>query len=321
MTSHGKVAVLLSSYNGARYIECQIASILRQSLGNDIHLFVRDDGSTDNTVEIVRAIADGDKRVTLLPEANVGATASFMRLLSYAKQELQEFQYFSFSDQDDCWDSDKLEIAVGRLDAEAFSGPLLYGAASHHVDSELRPLEPRAKRKVKPITSFNAMIQCIVPGHTYVFNRALLDALPDGFELDSIYGHDVFLLNVALGCGKFVYDPFPHAEYRLHAQNAMGVEKNVFKWFWSRFNRARHGDSHRYARQIRYLYQLYANKMPVPVRREVERFMNAQDHVLSRLGYALTTRFYRQKPLESLAFRLLYLCGGYTLQGIKETRP
>lgn len=314
MTSHGKVAVLLSSYNGARYIECQIASILQQSIGNDIQLFVRDDGSTDNTVEIVRAIADRDKRITLLPEANVGVTASFMRLLSYAKRQLREFRYFSFSDQDDCWDPDKLEIAVGRLEAEAFSGPLLYGAASHHVDSELRPLEPRTRRKVKPIMSFNALIQCIVPGHTYVFNRELLGMLPDEFDLDSIYGHDVFLLNTALVCGKFVYDPVPHAGYRLHAQNAMGVEKNVFKWFWSRLNRARHGDSHRYARQIRYLHRLYADKMPPPVRREMERFMESQDNVLSRLGYALTTRLYRQKPLESLAFRFLYLWGGYTLK-------
>lgn len=311
MTSHGKVAVLLSSYNGERYLECQISSILRQSLGNDIHLFVRDDGSTDKTVEIVRAIADKDDRVTLLQEANVGATASFMRLLSYAKRELREFGYYSFADQDDCWDSDKLEVAVARLEAEAFSGPLLYGAASHHVDSELRPLEPRAPRKVKPITPFNALIQCIVPGHTYVFNRALLDALPDEFELDSIYGHDVFLLNVALICGKLVYDPFPHAEYRLHAHNAMGVEKNMLKWFFSRLNRTRKGDSHRYGRQIRYLYNLYRDRMSPDVEREIRRFLACQSSCLQRMNYAVTTKLYRQKFLETLAFRALYLLGGY----------
>lgn len=312
MTSHGKVAVLLSSYNGGRHIECQIASILQQSLGNDIRLFVRDDGSTDNTVEIVRAIADRDKRVTLLPESNVGATASFMSLLSFAKRQLRGFRFFSFSDQDDCWDSDKLEIAVGRLEAEAFSGPLLYGAASHHVDAELRPLEPRAKRKVKPITSFNALIQCIVPGHTYVFNRALLDALPDEFKLDSIYGHDVFLLNVALICGKLVYDPFPHAEYRLHAQNAMGVETNMLKWFFSRLKRTRNGDSHRYGRQIRYLYNLYRDRMSSEVEREIRRFLDCQSSCLQRMNYAITTKLYRQKFLESLAFRALYLFGGYS---------
>ena len=311
MTSPGKVAVLLSSYNGARYIECQLASILRQSLGNDLHLFVRDDGSTDNTVEIVRAIADKDKRVSLLPEANVGATASFMRLLSYAKRELREFRYFSFADQDDCWDSDKLEIAVGRLEAEAFSGPLLYGAASHHVDSELRPLAPRAKRKVKPITPFNTLIQCIVPGHTHVFNRALLDVLPDEFDLDSIYGHDVFLLNVALVCGKFVYDPFPHAEYRLHAQNAMGVEKNMLKWFLSRCKRARDGDSHQYGRQIRYLYNLYRERMSPDIEREIRRFLDCQSACAKRIKYALTTKLYRQRFFETLAFRALYLFGGY----------
>ena len=303
----------MSAYNGAKYIRCQIDSILNQTVGPNLHLFIRDDGSTDDTEAIIASTGEVGRRITILKGSNVGAKNSFLKLLEFAKTLPGTYGYFSFSVQDDVWDPDKLEVAVKQLQSLPNQEPALYGAASFHVDSDLRPLQKREKRKVKPITLYNTLIQCIVPGHTYVFNRQLLDVLEVPLPVDRIYYHDSFLLSVALICGQLVYDPWPHASYRQHGANQMGVEKNRLKWISTRWRRVVNGDSRQYATQLAYLYSAYGRKMPPAVRKEAERFFSSQRNWLKRLGYVLTTKLHRQKAFETLAFKLLYLWGGYNL--------
>jgi rhamnosyltransferase len=309
-----RIAVLLSSYNGEAFISSQIESILRQTCGDAIRLFIRDDGSTDHTREKIAALDKGDGKITLFEGENVGAKNSFFELLAFAKRLPEEFEFFAFSDQDDQWDLDKIEIALSSLCEQRTKGePVLYASTSCMVDANLKPIQKRAPRRLKPLTPFNALVQCAVPGHTYVFNRRLLDAIPEDVNVSEIYYHDTFVLNVALLCGTVIYDPWPHANYRQHSLNQMGVEKNFFRWLATRFKRVQKGDSRQYARQFRYLYELYANQMSPDVRHEMERFLNSQTHVWTRIGYALSTRLYRQKFLETLAFKALYVLGGYNL--------
>lgn len=308
-----QIAVLMSAYNGAKYIRCQIDSILNQTLGKNLHLFIRDDGSTDNTEAVIAATGEVGRRITLLKGSNVGAKNSFLKLLEFAKTLPRCYEYFAFSDQDDQWDSDKLEVAVRQLQSLPDQAPALYGAASFHVDADLRPLQKREKRKVKPLTLYNTLIQCIVPGHTHVFNRRLLDVLEDRLPMNRIYYHDSFLLSVALICGHLVYDPWPHASYRQHDSNQLGVENNRVKWISSRWRRVANGDSRKFAEQLAYLYSAYGREMSSDIRQEVERFFAAQQNWRKRLSYVLSTKLYRQKIFETVAFKLLYLFGGYNL--------
>ena len=94
-----QVAVLMSTYNGEKYIRDQIDSILSQIKVN-VTLFIRDDGSTDSTVKIITQYTEKYSNIKFWVGENIGVGNSFMQLL-YSLTD--EFDYYAFSDQDDIW--------------------------------------------------------------------------------------------------------------------------------------------------------------------------------------------------------------------------
>ena len=100
-----KIAVLLSTFNGEKYLKEQIESILSQS-HKDLILYIRDDGSSDNTKIILDNYASKDRRITIDYGRNIGYTRSFFEML-----KVVEADAYAFCDQDDLWMSDKLERA------------------------------------------------------------------------------------------------------------------------------------------------------------------------------------------------------------------
>ena len=108
-----KVMVLLSSYNGEKYIREQLDSILTQQ-GVEVTLLVRDDGSRDATPRILREYAERCKNVIVLPEENVGCVSSFRKLLTEAYNYIDRVDYFAFADQDDVWLPEKLKSGADR---------------------------------------------------------------------------------------------------------------------------------------------------------------------------------------------------------------
>ena len=189
--------------------------------------------------------------------------------------------------------------------------PRLYGSASLHVDENLVPLEDNIIRKVKPLTLYNTIIQTIVPGHTYLFNRALLDMIPDDITENDIYFYDGFVLNAAVMTGSLVYDGRRHANYRQHSGNIMGNQKNIFRWVRLRLKRLKKGDSKKYAKQIEYLYEIYGDYLPDDKRIELYKFLASRKSFLTRLIYIRKTKLYRQTRSQTFMFKLLYLLRGY----------
>ena len=106
------VHILMSTYNGAEHIQRQIDSILGQTYEN-FCLYVRDDGSKDNTVEIVEAYATKDKRVVLVDDGlgNLGVPDSFYQLAL----DVPEADYYAFADQDDIWSRHKLSDSLSFM--------------------------------------------------------------------------------------------------------------------------------------------------------------------------------------------------------------
>lgn len=104
-----KVAVLLSTYNGSKYIKEQIDSILSQE-GVNIDIYIRDDGSTDETVNIIYEYKSNN--IFLTEGKNIGVGNSFMELL-YSVPEI--YDYYAFADQDDIWSEKKIRIAIEVL--------------------------------------------------------------------------------------------------------------------------------------------------------------------------------------------------------------
>lgn len=304
------IAVLLSSYNGARYIEQQIESILSQELcGGELHLYVRDDGSSDATLDILDRLRE-DTRITVIKGENIGYIASFMSLIEELKNSGREYDFYSLADQDDDWDKDKLFHAINMI--KKFDCPCLYQSVSRVVTEELefiRDSEPC----IRKITFFNTVIQTFSPGHTYVFNRALLEKVDSDLDCKRLYGHDAYLTNLAVLCGKVVFDNTSHANYRQHGKNQLGTSVNngVIGWFRVRIKRVVKGDGGRYAKQIEYLYEKFYDLLSDDEKKEMVLFLEKRKNFFTRLSYVFKTKLYRQRRFENFLFRMLYLFGGY----------
>jgi glycosyltransferase involved in cell wall biosynthesis len=206
------VTVLMSTYNGEKYVEQQIDSILSQQ-DVDIKLLVRDDGSTDATLSILNKYGD---RINIIRGENLGYAKSFWTLLRIARGT----EYYAFSDQDDIWLPEKLFRSIASI--ENIKGPSLATGNVLRVDEknnlqrgELFPIHG-------PLTLAQALQKSILPGCTFVFNesaRALL-ARYDGV----MESHDWLAYIVITALGQVSYVDEPGMLYRIHSNNAIGVD-------------------------------------------------------------------------------------------------
>jgi len=298
------VAVLMSSYNGEEYIEQQIDSILTQKTSCDVRLFIRDDGSQDCTVDIIKHYIDQGAPITLFEGENLGYNQSFFKLL----QIVDGYDFYAFSDQDDVWMEDKLEIAVSTLTNR--NKPALYGSCSYLVYDELEPFGVTQQERRK-ITFYNTIIQNFFPGHSQVMNAALKEKITQNLDYEKIYVYDSWIVNTAIVCGELVFDNTPHTYYRMHKGNAVGFGEGATGWVHERIHRIQNGELKQYAKQIKYFVECYADELAPDERCEMELFETSKTNFFKRLRYISKTKLYRQKKKEDIMFKMLYLMGGY----------
>lgn len=310
-----RIAVMMSTYNGGEYIKEQLESILNQKLKNsEIEIFIRDDGSTDNTVFLLQDYFNRDKRIHLIKGNNIGYVASFFALANFLKNNKDMFQYYAFSDQDDFWDKDKLQIAIDRIEEIKMNKPILYSSVSRIVDEKLQFIRI-SKYPRRKVCFYNTAIQTYAAGHTYVFNRALLEKMSPSLNPKMIYGHDSYFANIAAITGVILFDPVPHASYRQHNKNQLGTSSNnILQWSKSRFARVLKGDSKKYAKQIYHIYKIHGEELGKEERQEMKEFFEMQKSFYTRIVYStIRTRLYRQGIIENIAFKILYILGGYKI--------
>lgn len=239
-----EIVVLMSTYNGEKYIKEQLNSILAQTY--PAHVLIRDDGSKDETVNIIEDYIAAGADINLIKGQNLGVKGSFFELIKLAP----EADYYSFADQDDVWLEDKLEAAVTMLQAEECSKgtnvPLLYCSNTNLVDADLN-LITRENKNPRP--SFgNALVENICTGCTAVANRALLGKIKENVpDPDKIIMHDWWLYLIAEAFGKTVFDDEPHINYRQHGNNEWGAKTSRWAVLKYRLQRlfAEHGQIYR----------------------------------------------------------------------------
>ncbi len=216
-----KTIVLLSSYNGEKFIKAQLDSIIAQTAEN-VEILVRDDGSADNTLGILSEYSDKG-HLNYYTGRNIGAAASFWELL----QKSGDADYYAFCDQDDVWDSDKLEKAQRCLSDKNAALPLLYCGDVRVADSELNVLSDTMTVPERCDYPFS-LIKNIAPGCTFVFNRRAKEVLCryDARKL-GIYQHDWLAYQIVSCFGEVCFDREPHMYYRQHDNNVIGAVKNI----------------------------------------------------------------------------------------------
>lgn len=223
-----KIAVLMSTYNGEKFLRQQIESIINQKGRFELKLFVRDDGSKDGTISILKEYEE-NYGVTWYSGENCGSAASFMQLL----MTVEGFDYYAFADQDDVWDANKIEFGIVQMEKKHAA---LYCANAEIVDQELKSMGQVVYKK-KPSTDFNTVL-CAggLLGCTMILKEELAKVIRERKMPEHIIMHDFY---VALICGalgmKITYSGETCMKYRQHGNNVVGVSYGFMNKIYDRF--------------------------------------------------------------------------------------
>lgn len=223
------IAILLSTYNGEKYLEQQINSILNQDYAN-WKLFIRDDGSKDSTKEIIKQYCRNYDNIYFIEDdCNRGAALSFLYLLN-----LIESDYYMFCDQDDIWFNNKVTILFNELknNLDNNEKPVLVFSDAQVVNQNLEIIA-NSFWKYNKFTpdlilrhkSYITVFNC-APGCTMIFNKVVKKYLNDIDE--TILMHDWYLMIKVLKYGVVSYVNQALMLYRQHENNVVGASEVSF---------------------------------------------------------------------------------------------
>lgn len=234
-----KIVVLLSSYNGEKYLCEQLDSLINQSL-RPSQIIIRDDGSTDNTLAILDKYCSEYDFISYEKGENLRPAKSFMELIRKAPAA----DYYALCDQDDVWFKDKLKRAAGLLQKEDDSLPLLYCGRFILTDEKLNPIESEVSDLYSYTDFAHSLLYTTSPGCTMVFNRKALDYIIR-YDMDREYAiiHDSIIHKVVAMFGKVILDMEPMMYYRQHGRNEIGLDGNIIKANLNRIKRFLNGKS------------------------------------------------------------------------------
>jgi len=224
------IQILMATYNGERFVETQLESILAQTF-TDFELLVSDDRSTDATRDILQRFANADGRIRLMDSGARfgGARDNFLWLLSQATAP-----YVAFCDQDDLWLPDKVELGLKALrELEGTWGkeaPALAFSDVAVAAEDLSIIDPSflsySGIDPKRTELAHLLVQNLAPGCTITANRALYhDALSFPEDVSPVIMHDWWLMLSASAFGHIGFVDKPTMLYRQHAHNSVGAEK------------------------------------------------------------------------------------------------
>lgn len=296
------IKVLLSAYNGEKYIEEQIDSILAQTYQN-IEVFVRDDGSTDTTCSLLEEYEKSGK-IKLIKGKNVGFIASFFELF----QLCGDADYYAFADQDDVWNTNKIEFAIEKLESKNQDIPLLYFSNYDYYSQELKYLGQGNTGEKRP-SFHNSLVDCMPLGFNMVFNRKAYLTVIKSRPKHSC-GHDWWMYMICSGLGQVIYDDRPTVKYRRHNSNVSAGGMSFWKfqvWRFKKFFLNNYFDNIR--KQLQEYEDLYANSLSEDNRKLLSLFTAERfklKKVIIKLCYP---HRFRQSIGEEIMIRSLFLLG------------
>lgn len=296
-----RVTILMSTYNGEEYLKEQLNSLLNQTYKN-IEILIRDDGSTDNTLEILKKYSESYDNISFYTGKNLKPAKSFLDLIKKAEKS----KYYAFSDQDDVWDKDKIEIAIKMLEKEDYNLPKLYFSNTKLVDKNLNELKNIRKIYKDKLNIGNALIENVATGCTVVFNDKLIELLKriNFDDIENGFMHDSLAYRICFATGSVIFDEIPHISYRQHGNNAIGNSSNIFdkikkrkkslkntlnlrskmsKFILERFNKELKKENYKFVEMIANYNNTTRNKVKLLFCKDINR-MNFWDNIMFKLA-------------------------------------
>lgn len=313
---HKKVAILLSTYNGSKYIEKQLESIANQTYEN-ITLFIRDDGSSDGTVALIERFIlknhlEGKMVVLKDNDGNLGFGRSFYKLAN----SVTGFAYYFFCDQDDYWLPNKVARAVELLEGESGSEPVCYMSNYYIADSNLEIKQEAYCHKLtlKTETLGKQLFETtLVIGMATAINEPLRRVCFGRIDKNNIpFSHDKWISLVLIGLnGKLLYDATPTVIQRRHRLTTSACNQTIiYKFIW----RIKHVLRGEYLWQIKKMIMLYKELYYSQVLSETEKkFLKlfTKKDMRGYFGKLFYPHRLRKKVVDEILLRILFMIGKY----------
>lgn len=297
-----KIQVLMSTFNGEKFLDEQLESIMAQD-GVKISVLVRDDGSSDGTQEILNKWQE-NRKLTFYTGDNLRPAKSFMNLIEQAP----DVDYYALADQDDVWENDKLKCAVSYLEQSDKAIPALYFSQTQLVDENLQPLP--TPQLLPSCTFYEGLIAHYATGCTFVFNRALLELVRQ-YKPSYISMHDLWLYNLCLAVGGNIYfDPMPHIKYRQHGNNVIGLSGGWKRSFLLRCQRTLNKECER-SNTVLELYKGYKEQIKPEYLPLVRHIVNYRNSVIDLLRLIFNRKLRCSNVKTNLSMRIALLLHTY----------
>lgn len=246
------IDILMATYNGASYIRTQIQSLQAQTL-TDWKLYIHDDGSSDDTMSILKEMKAMDSRINIIEDGIRfhESGLNFMHLLKFSKAP-----FCIFCDQDDIWLENKLELMLRFIEAKDNTIPQAVYSNSYVYIPETSDISGYATlcfpQKLKDVLFLN----CGIQGCALMFNAALRDICKNAPDIVAM--HDHVLTVCAATLGELSYLNKRLMLYRRHQSTVTGpTAKKLSDRYNSFFDRDKTVMSHKHYLALQSLYQKY----------------------------------------------------------------
>lgn len=296
-----KVQILLSTYNGEKYLPDFLESIYNQK-GVITKIIARDDGSTDETIKILNYYKKY-MDIDIIEGNNLGVAKSFRKLIDLADDN---FSFHFFADQDDVWLENKIITAISKI--ENTNKPALYYSSAILVDKNLNKIGITKLREPKNIRI--ALIENDALGCTMGFNSKFLGLIKEFKNIKTTALHDVTAYRLANITNTFIVaDNNPHILYRQHDDNVVGGENGLKSYIKRRKSKKRtqNFDSI-FATELLNLYQQELSKKTKKILIKLSKY---KTNILYRIILLVNPMYRRSDLLRTIYFKYLVVVGKF----------
>lgn len=294
-----EIVVLMSTYNGSNYLEKQLESIKNQK-GVKIKLVVRDDGSKDNTIEILEKWSEAID-LDIIKGENLGSSKSFLELLKNSPNA----NYYAFADQDDYWLNNKLITAIEKLKKYSNEAPSLYFSEMTLVNQDLEKI--KTEKWHRYIDFPRSLIHNPASGCTMVFNHKTKEIINE--NKSDVFMHDSFIFKVinALG-GNIHFDTNSYILYRQHGNNVVGGSQPLRKKMKKRFSTIKNKPRYR-EKESTIILQNYKDNIKENNIKYLDYLANYRSTIKYRFYLLFSRKFIFNKLSENIYFRISVILG------------
>lgn len=306
-----RVLVLMSTYNGEKYIVEQVESIEKQR-NVDVSILIRDDGSSDGTIVLLESLQRKYRNIELILGRNVGCVTSYGLLLKEAYSRLRLWDFVAFADQDDVWLENKLAEGCYKLSSLSSTKPSMYCSNLTLVDTQLQEIGVMYKEKPSiPEHHMQSLIVNIATGCTMVLNKVVVEMfythMPTLMRM-----HDSWIYQMCVFWGDVYFDINSHILYRQHGNNVEGWTNNIVQRITKKIhniNKFKDCSLERMAIEMLNCYSSILSKADYEALREIATYRRSMK---SRLRFAIRAHkcgIYRENKVYDLILKFRIILG------------